>query len=234
MIIAVGALACTTALVPSQPKPDMTGQAPPGNRMQIRTAVAERAKDFSRQVDPADLKIIDLPGDKVPGFQIFMARVGSGRRGWTQTGVQGPDGEVIANASGAVAALMRHWLRTGSGKLPDAVLVTEVTAFILGNGLRHVPILSEADGDRYIRNPAHRAHVKPPALVDIEGRPGVGFWWLKRDLQYMEVWLEADDSQFVMSRVTSITQFQGIFREGIQELETILIWPPTRSAGGAP
>ena len=158
----------------------------------IREIVARRAEELGSRVSPRDVKLEFMEGEAAPGCRLFHASWGAGRRErWLSGLVQ--EGEAADTyPAQALAKVFRRWTEAEGG-MPDARHAAEVAAYVFDPAARHEPILSEGDAARLVERGEWLRHVRPPSLVEVEGRPGVAFWWAgPRGVSEVRLYLDAD------------------------------------------
>jgi hypothetical protein len=142
----------------------------------IKEIVARRAEELGARVSPRDVRLEFMEGEAAPGCRLFHASWGAGRHeGWLSGLVQ--EGEPADTyPAQALAKVFRRWTETAGG-LPDARLAARVAAYVFDPAGRHEAILGAEDMERLVERAEWLPHVTPPALIEVEGRPGVAFWW---------------------------------------------------------
>jgi hypothetical protein len=165
---------------------------------ELSAAVAVRARELGHDVSPADITATWMDEDPAPGVSAFVARYR-----WADSRAALPGivtgGEVNTRPRDAVATLFERW--EAGGGFPAADRVADVVAFLLGGAGPVFVVHGEADIDALVAQDAWKAHVQPPGLITVDGRPGVRFWWLLRtDLSEMEVFRTAAGTIDVRNR----------------------------------
>ncbi len=176
----------------------------------IKEIVARRAEELGRRVSPRDVRLEFMEGEAAPGCRLFHASWGAGRRERWLPGLL-MDGEPADTHAGqALAKVFRRWIET-EGKLPDARHAAKVSAYVYDPAGMNEVILSEEDSARLVTRDEWRAHVRPPALIEVEGRPGVAFWWTS-PRGVSEVRLSLDEG----GRVRTAEKFIQEFLQGAE------------------
>lgn len=163
-------------------------EAPAGLRASLLALAAERGGDA-----PPDETVTQvLPEETVPGWWVFRVSWPSDAGQQAVTGVAEGDTVVEARPNRALGKVFQRW-RSG-GDPPGALETAAVSAFVLGGAGPHQLVADPDDIERLVRRAEWRPHVTPPRTVEVDGQPGVAFWWVYRGhLSRMAVWADGDD-----------------------------------------
>jgi hypothetical protein len=143
----------------------------------LRHALVERATDFGATVTPEEFRITRFAGPLPAGISVFRAAYGSGEERGFITGVQRQGEDPNTLTQDAVAELFAHWQDDGA---LDPEAMAKAFTFVFAPEDPDVVLADQAAVDD-ARLPEHLAgKVVPPAIVDVDGRPAVQFWWIRR------------------------------------------------------
>lgn len=156
----------------------------------VRQAVVARLDELGRSVAAKDLRLEGLAVEGIPGLAAYRAVYGDGDSIAVLQGTVDGAGAVNSMPNDALVQIWNRWL-ADAGALPDPVVVTETSLFLLGGVDHRVVALTEGDLDKVTTNPAHRAKVRLPRALD-DGRVGVVFW-MARQNDLSEITLVLDD-----------------------------------------
>ena len=143
----------------------------------IKKAVAIRAREFGDRVSPNEVTLVFMDTDAIPGYRVFHAWWGAGEAQNWLSGLIINDEAPDTYPAQALGKIFHRWMET-EGKLPDARLAANVSAYLYDASGQHRVILNEEDKARFIRRPEWQAQVRLPELIEVAGQPGVAFWWI--------------------------------------------------------
>lgn len=145
----------------------------------LQVVVAERAAELGQNVEPRDVRIDRLEGDPVPGVEVFRGIYQFRDMRGAVTGIV-VGGEIETRPYAAVRRVLARWVEE-DGALPRPETVAEVTGYLLAGAGPHQVVLTEDDADEVVKEPEQRALVTLPEAVEVDGEPGVTYWWLLRN-----------------------------------------------------
>ncbi len=136
-----------------------------------------RAREFGDRVSPNEVALEFMNTDAVPRYRVFHAWWGAGEAQQSLSGLiidkEAPD----TYPAQALGKIFHHWIET-EGKLPDAELAANVSAYLYDASGQHRVILNEEDKAMFIKRPEWQAYVRLPEVIEVAGQPGVAFWWI--------------------------------------------------------
>jgi hypothetical protein len=84
--------------------------------------------------------------------------------------------KVQASPAQALGKIFQRWIET-EGKLPNSELVVIVSAYLYDSSGLYNVILSDEDRGTFIKRSEWLPHLQLPKKIEVEGQPGVTFWW---------------------------------------------------------
>jgi len=142
----------------------------------IKELVARRAGELGGRVNPRDVRIEFMETEVAPGCRIFRASWGAGQREDSLSGLVRDGEDPDTYPAQALGKIFRRWIETG-GKLPEPAHAARVSAYLYDGSDRRTVILSEEDKAESVKRREWLPHVRLPTLIEVDGRPGVAFWW---------------------------------------------------------
>jgi hypothetical protein len=144
----------------------------------LRAAIVARANDLGAEIRSEDIRLEFLADDVVPGYRVFRGIYSYRDMRDAVTGIVTEDGTPDTYPHRALGRIYARWLER-SGDLPEPAIVAEVVSFLIGGAGPYEVLTSEDDLAR-ITDVGAQGVVGPPRAVDVDGQPGVVFWWEKR------------------------------------------------------
>ena len=144
----------------------------------LRAAIVARAHDLGAEIRGEDVRLEFLADDVVPGYRVFRGIYSYRDMRDAVTGIALEGAAPDTYPLRALGKIFGRWLDL-SGELPEPAIVAEVVSFVLG-GAGPYDVVTSEDELAQIADVEAQGVVERPRAIDVEGQPGVVFWWEKR------------------------------------------------------
>jgi hypothetical protein len=164
----------------------------PVDEQALREHIAAHARTLGHEIVADDVSVDYFPAD-ISGAVVFRGRYGAGDNRTAISGVLDSDGTLSTMPSEAAGLILMRW--RAAGNAIDVGTVAAACAFVLAASAPHEVLATEDAIAQAPVAPRLRSRIALPRIEDVDGRPGVAFWWDRRGrISEVRIWVEIDGS----------------------------------------